>query len=219
MTYNLSNKLDNLWNRIAHFFEYGDLTPLAVLVSVAHYGPVLVAHGEHAVIAYIIGTLVDMLHFRTVRRVVFSFNYKEAAIAVLTTAMALGYHMRFYSYDLLLAVPIPLGIAILAYHAAIPTKTHESRLKDSETRVKELETKLQETESMVKSLEVENKTLKVELKTFEHFNQVVRDIGHMMSYGGVTQKQIAQRHGLSEAKVSRLAGYLNGGLKVEKLCR
>lgn len=35
------NKLTSLWNRAAVFFEDGDLTPVAVVISVAHYGPVL----------------------------------------------------------------------------------------------------------------------------------------------------------------------------------
>ena len=111
------------WHNIATFFESGDLTPFAVLISIAHYGPVLAAHGENSYIAYLIGTMIDMIHFRTVRRAVMPHDTKTAAainwgVALLTTLMAAMYHWRFYNGDLLLALPIPLGVAILAYHAA-----------------------------------------------------------------------------------------------------
>ena len=112
----------NLWHRLAMFFEHGDLTPVAVLISVAHYGPVLVAHGESVIVAWGVGALIDLLHFRTVRKL---FQVKgswsiagHAGIALATTLMAAMYHLRFYAGDWLLAIPIPVGIAILAQHAA-----------------------------------------------------------------------------------------------------
>jgi len=117
---------NNLWHKLSNFFENGDLTPFAVAISIAHYGPVLAAHGENVLIAWLVGTVVDLIHFRTVRRL-FQVRGRNritghAMIAVLTTLMALGYHLRFYGNDLLLAAPIPLGIAILAQHAAAKGK-------------------------------------------------------------------------------------------------
>lgn len=115
-------KLSNIWDRTATFFESGDLTPLAVAISVAHYGPVLVLHGEHWLIAFLVGALIDLLHYRTVRRLFQVTGRNQvighALIATVTTAMAMGYHLRFYGGDWLLAAPIPVGIAILAQHAA-----------------------------------------------------------------------------------------------------
>lgn len=110
------------WHKISTAFEYGDLTPLAVAISVAHYGPVLASHGDNVAVAWAVGTLIDLLHFRTVRRL-FQVTGRNrvvghALVAVVTTAMALGYHLRFYDGDWLLAIPIPIGIAILAQHAA-----------------------------------------------------------------------------------------------------
>lgn len=112
----------NLWHKLSTFFEHGDLTPFAVIISIAHYGPVLASHGENVLVAWLVGTTIDLIHFRTVRRLFQVRGRKRvvghAFVAVLTTLMALGYHLRFYGNDLLLAAPIPLGIAILAQHAA-----------------------------------------------------------------------------------------------------
>ena len=107
----------SMWGRVSHWFENGDLTPLAVLISVGHYGPVLQAHGENALIAWAIGALMDLLHFRAVRWAFHKPGWMAGLVAVATTIMAAGYHLRFYNNDLLLALPIPLGIAILAWQA------------------------------------------------------------------------------------------------------
>lgn len=110
------------WHKISTAFEYGDLTPLAVVISVGHYGPVLAAKGDNVVVAWMVGALIDLLHYRTVRRLFQVTGRNQvighALVAVVTTAMALGYHLRFYEGDWLLAIPIPVGIAILAQHAA-----------------------------------------------------------------------------------------------------
>src|SRR5688500_11949807 len=114
--------IGKLWHRIATFFEQGDLTPFAVVISIAHYGPVLQAHGENWLVAWLVGATIDLLHFRSVRRLFqVSGRYAiigHALIAIVTTLMAVGYHLRFYGGDWLLALPIPIGIAILAQHAA-----------------------------------------------------------------------------------------------------
>lgn len=128
----------NLWHKLSNFFENGDLTPFAVAISIAHYGPVLAAHGENTFVAWLVGTVIDLIHFRTVRRL-FQVRGRNritghAMIAVITTLMALGYHLRFYGNDLLLAAPIPLGIAILAQHAA--AKSEHDRAKKWQNRVK-----------------------------------------------------------------------------------
>lgn len=119
----MKQKLKKLsWHKISTAFEYGDLTPLAVVISVGHYGPVLAEKGDNVVVAWMVGALIDLLHYRTVRRL-FQVNGRKrvighALIAIATTLMAMGYHIRFYEGDWLLAAPIPFGIAILAQHAA-----------------------------------------------------------------------------------------------------
>lgn len=108
----------NHWNRLSNFFEHGDLTPFAVVISIAHYVPVLQAHGENLIVAALVGTLIDLLHFRTIRKAVNDLSKLDGFIAAVTTFMATAYHWRYYAGDWLLALPIPIGIAILAYHAA-----------------------------------------------------------------------------------------------------
>lgn len=114
--------------RLTDWFENGDLTPLAVVISVAHYGPVLHAHGEHWLVAWAVGALIDLLHFRSIRHFTRRLGWISGAVAVMTTVMASMYHLRFYSGDWLLALPIPVGIGILAWHAA--ERDGADRLRD-----------------------------------------------------------------------------------------
>ena len=106
------------WQRLSNFFESGDLVPFAVIVSIFHYGPVLASAGDNVVVAWIVGAMVDLIHFRSVRRFFDAPSWVAGIIGIATSSMALMYHMRFYGNDWLLAAPIPLGIAILAQHAA-----------------------------------------------------------------------------------------------------
>lgn len=236
--------MKNYWHRLATFFEDGDLTPFAVLVSVAHYGPVLVAHGENVIVAWAVGALIDLLHYRTVRRL---FQVKEhramigyALIALLTTFMAAGYHLRFYAGDWLLALPIPLGIAVLAQHAASKpvdgrlalVKLFRNRVKavvriarryqaqmvqiemERDTAGERLESALQELESERKRRESAEAALaesEAIRKTFAKLGTYGRDIVMLVGGNGISQKEIATRHGVSEAEVSRLKVKLNGG--------
>ncbi len=113
------NEVGKMWRRLARFFEKGDLIPFFVIISIAHYIPVLASHDE-IYIAALVGMAVDMLHFRAVRawfngRILSWGGFFNGVIGVLTTVMASLYHMRFYGNDWLLALPIPVGIAILAY--------------------------------------------------------------------------------------------------------
>ncbi len=259
------------WKDIAHFFEKGDLTPLAVVISVAHYGPVLMRHNDSMLVAWLVGAMIDFIHFRTVRRL-FQVRGRKAIIghalvALLTTVMALGYHLRFYENDLLLALPIPIGIGILAQHAAAKVhdetlakwrkrmkfvlgvaKKLQSSLLEKETRVSVLESavlslqaddrnlkgaeaklqeqarqlkeatgKLQEMESRLKEMKDRANKMQGELQEWKergravtHLNPVVIDIGLMLAGDPITQKQIADRHNLTETEVSRLKARLNG---------
>ena len=121
------------WKRIAGFFESGDLVPFAVLVSAYHFVNALMVFGEWQPIAVAQGLLIDMLHFRTVRRAVQSKGAAAKWIALLTTAMSLAFHYLFFTAGidaagevvidwnwlaLLLAAPLPLSIPILAWQQA-----------------------------------------------------------------------------------------------------
>lgn len=227
------------WERITHFFEYGDLTPLAVIVSVAHYGPVLVAHGEHWAVAWTVGIITDMIHFRTIRQAIKQQGW-WLPLALLTTLMATMYHYRFYGGDWLLALPIPVGIAILAYHAASTDETalqdHETALQLAETRLQETETALhtsetalqgtrnelqdaqqqvRDKETALQNAEKELQALRKQLQDAPPIPKAVgaygRDLLQFLA-GDMSGADVARRHGVSEATVSRDKAKLNGGV-------
>jgi uncharacterized membrane protein len=144
--------------RIVDWFEHGDLVPLAVIISVAHYGPVLAAHGENLYVAWAVGVLIDLLHFRSVRYAFSSRTWLAGMVAAATTVMAMGYHLRFYGGDWLLALPIPIGIAILAWHASEKERggingqlaVVHGQLAERDSRLEEAGRQLQEAESQLK---------------------------------------------------------------------
>ncbi len=160
--------IKTLWMSVAEFFEQGDLVPFAIIISVYHYYKALDAAGD-GWIAIPVAIIVDLIHFRTVRHAVRVRNFWSFAIAGLTTAMAIYYHYGFYSIAiddnldaLLHALPIPIGIAVLAWLnetagvsdeiASLMERVKEGAvaLQESESRVKEGAIALQESESRVK---------------------------------------------------------------------
>lgn len=107
------------WSYLVHWFEYGDLVPLLVLISAVHYAAVLAGKDSWPV-AIAIGLLVDLGHFRTVRAAVrYSGDDRWQGatrwlIAAGMTALSLNYHQRYYA-DWWLSAPLPLLIAALAW--------------------------------------------------------------------------------------------------------
>ncbi len=182
------------WKDLAHFFEHGDLTPIAVIISVAHYGPVLNDKSDHIIVAFLVGALIDLIHFRTVRRL-FQVSGRNriighGVIAVMTTIIAAGYHLRFYENDLLLALPIPIGIGILAQHAAanvhditVDRWRNRAKLlltvgKKLRAAVMELTTRVSVLQSHVTRLqgfEVENKELQERAAALVATNKTLQD--------------------------------------------
>lgn len=226
-----------MFRKALDWFEEGDLVPLAVVISVAHYGPVLAAHGENLYVAWVVGVLIDLLHFRSVRYAFASRHWLAGLVAVATTLMATGYHLRFYGGDWLLALPIPLGIAILAWHASEKQRgalqgvqaaleaqlaemrqalaVRESELAARESELQEADKKL--TESRQKAKEADRKLTAAETalrqaeSRWQKLGPVGRDMVELVAGGGITQAEIARRHGLSESAVSRMKSALNGG--------
>lgn len=117
--------MNNLWQRIASFFEDGDLVPFAVVVSSVHFIQALVTYGgEHWLVAVCVGVFVDMLHYRTIRHAVRGRTRGAVALAAMTTLMSYAFHLLFYidggqlqPVYWLLAAPLPLGIFILAWQS------------------------------------------------------------------------------------------------------
>jgi hypothetical protein len=204
--------MKTFWHRLAQFFEDGDLTPFAVLISIVHYGDVLAAHGEHAIVAYAIGTLVDLIHFRTIRRAFMPHNNRQETIvnwlvAAITTFMASMYHWRFYEGDYLLALPIPVGIAILAYHAAD---------KQSRTLAENETSGLQAT---VATLQADNNDLRDRIKEQQAFMRLWRKLGKdgriivQAIAGEITKEQATEQTGWDVRTVGTYIDRMNGAGK------
>lgn len=225
--------LQKVWD----WFEDGDLVPLAVIISVAHYGPVLVAHGEHWAVAWAVGMMIDLLHFRSVRYAFSSRLPVAGLVAAATSVMAVGYHLRFYDGDWLLALPIPIGIAILAWHSSEKERGIEhsklavveaeltavrTLLQEAERQVQELASQLQETAKQLKEAarqaqEADSLRQEAErrLKDYEmqwsRLNPLAQDIVSLVMTKRGSQTEIARKHEVSESKVSRIKAELNGG--------
>lgn len=223
--------------KIFDWFEEGDLVPLAVVISVAHYGPVLVAHGEYWAVAWVVGALIDLLHFRSVRYAFSSRLWLAGLMAAATTVMATGYHLRFYGGDWLLALPIPVGIAILAWHTSekergvIGSQVEAVRkelalarhhLQDRETELQDAWEKLKEASKLLKAAEsraqeAESKAQAAERRLQEQqvewnrLNPLAQDVVRLVMTKRGSQSEIARKHGASESAVSRMKASLNGG--------
>lgn len=221
----------NLWQRTADFFESGDLVPFAVVVSSVHFVQALVVYGgENWLVAVLVGVFVDMLHYRTIRYAVRGRTRAAVTLALVTTAMSYAFHLLFYIDGevfrwvyLLLAAPLPLGIFILAWQqeqarAADDTATRlqaaESATQDLEIALKEAETRLKQSETQRKDLERQRKDLERQLQAaaapLQGVNPIAQDVIRLLAGHEITQADIARRHGVSEAKVSRVKASLNG---------
>lgn len=111
--------MKRLWSFALDWFEHGDLVPLLIVVSAAHYSAVL-AGKDNIVVAVLIGVLVDLGHYRWVRAAARYDGNKipqyviRWGFTILLTGLSLLYHQRYYQ-DWLLSIPIPLLIASLAW--------------------------------------------------------------------------------------------------------
>lgn len=208
---------------LTQWFEEGDLTPLAVIISVAHYGPVLVAHGEHWFVAWAVGALIDLLHFRSIRHFTRNLSVMSGIVALATTLMASMYHLRFYENDWLLALPIPVGIAVLAWHAAEKARQDDTSQaqavrKELELVATQLEAARQQVEDARKAQHAaERRASAAEAARalaagMRNLNPLARDVVHLVAgVVDVPQAELAARHKVSESTISRLKAHLNGG--------
>ncbi len=213
-------KTKNLWQRLAGFFESGDLVPFAVITSIWHFVQTLIAYNEVWFVAIAQGVFVDMLHFRTVRMAVRNKSRTAALIAILTTVMSYAFHILFYAHDglllvdFLLAAPLPLGIPILAWQQEVKNepavKRLESSLNDSEALAARLESKVKHLESKAKELE---RAKKLHDKMISKMNPVAADVALMLATGELTGRQIAYKHGVSVGMVSGVKSKMNGAAK------
>jgi len=105
---------------LVRWFEDGDLVPLLVIVSAAHYIAILSAVDPWFV-ALPLGVLVDLGHYRAVNIAArySRSDWRQYAVrwfvAAGLTVISGAYHLRYYGGDWALALPIPALIVALAY--------------------------------------------------------------------------------------------------------
>lgn len=173
------------WQRIADFFENGDLVPFAVVVSSVHFVTALVVYGgESWPVAVLVGVFVDMLHYRTIRYAVRGRTRTAVALAALTTAMSYVFHLLFYidggAFEpvyLLLAAPLPFGIFILAWQqeqarneTAQVDASAAQALADDHKRLQEDNKRLQAANKELQAVSKAWQTLNDEAQALARFN-------------------------------------------------
>lgn len=206
----------SLWQRIANFFESGDLVPFAVVVSSFHFVTALVVYGGEAwPVAVLVGVFVDMLHYRTIRYAVRGQRTRAAvALAVLTTAMSYVFHLLFYVDGgevrwvyLLLAAPLPLGIFILAWQQeqarADATQAEDKaaqQIADDYNRLQEAYKKLQADYKAQQATLKAWQTLNDEAQALARFNAKQMKVEEVATIIGVKDARTVQ------ARAARLNG-------------
>lgn len=105
-----------LWRKVLNWIETGDLILPVVAVSAAHYAVVL-AGKDLWFIAFVIGVLVDLGHYRIIKAAIRYGGWFYVA-ALVMTALAFGFHLAFYGggdwRDLMAAAAMPICIMFLA---------------------------------------------------------------------------------------------------------
>jgi hypothetical protein len=128
-------------------------------------------------------------------------------VAAITTFMASMYHWRFYEGDYLLALPIPVGIAILSYHAAD---------KQSRTLAENETSGLQTT---IATLQADNNDLRDRIKEQQAFMKLWRKLGKdgriivQAIAGEITKEQATEQTGWDVRTVGTYIDRMNGGGK------
>ena len=172
----------SILNKIARFFEEGDLVPFAVLISVYHFAMALINWGENLFVAVAQGLLVDMLHFRTVRQAVRTKTVASRLVAVVTTFLSFGVHLLFYSYHdgiwnitptaVFLASMLPLSIPVLAWlneadHESAIVKKLKEALNTAKGELNTVKDLLKVSEGKLNVIEGSMKTVEDKLKRTE----------------------------------------------------
>lgn len=117
---------------LVRWFEDGDLVPLLVIVSAAHYIAILSAVDPWFV-ALPLGVLVDLGHYRAVNIAArySRSDWRQYAVrwfvAAGLTVISGAYHLRYYGGDWALALPIPALIVALAYFRRMDARPAQLR--------------------------------------------------------------------------------------------
>lgn len=104
-----------IWSWIVWVFEKADIIPPIIAVSVWHYAGAL-AHKDPIPVAIILGGLIDIGHYRSVKAYFKKNTIGRFALMAVFTALTGWYHYLWYQ-NILLAAGMPvliIGLAILS---------------------------------------------------------------------------------------------------------
>lgn len=214
--------ITSIWHFVGVLVGSGEFYLVAVaqgvLVDMLHYRTVIFAVRRRDRVAWLIALLTTGISF--------GFHY-------LFYDSAAGWERLLY------AAPLPLGIPILAWQAEqtlVPAvvvrwrkrarlivrlakgwrkraQAAEKLLQDAESRAQAAESRAQAAESKWKEADRAVKVWKGQAEQAEKRVQALGPLGQDMVRviaGDVTGREVAEKHGLSEAKISRLRSDLNG---------
>ena len=101
--------MQKIINRFVDWFENGELTPFVILISIPHYAMVL-ARFDWWPVAAVLGFLLDMGHYRTIRAYL---RGKGAFWMIVLSLFSYGFHFAFYFEG-------GAGLASLFFGGAVP---------------------------------------------------------------------------------------------------
>lgn len=114
----------NLFRRFVNWMENGDLIPIVIAVSVPHYAHVL-AQFDFWPVAAVIGFLVDVGHYRTIKLYLRDQGW---VWMVVLTLFSSGFHISFYALGGAGLAAMLLGLAPTAVIFALAYITKKERI-------------------------------------------------------------------------------------------
>jgi hypothetical protein len=131
----LKNIIRNVWGAIVWLFEKSDIIPPLIIVSAWHYSGAL-AGKDPALVAVILGVLIDLGHYRAVKSYLRALNGWRFAVMAIFTVMTGYYHYLWYQ-DYILAAGVPtliIGLALLSKWDRWETQAAEFTVKVTKPR-------------------------------------------------------------------------------------
>jgi hypothetical protein len=105
--------LRKLWGFVVWLVEEADIVPFLVIVSAWHYaGALAKGNKDNAIVAVVLGVLIDLGHYRSVRTYFKHIDWKRFVVMAVLTCITGYYHWLWYS-DVILAATMPAIIICL----------------------------------------------------------------------------------------------------------
>lgn len=102
-----------LWGFVVWLVEKADIIPPLVFVSAWHYAGAL-AKLDPPAVAVILGVLIDLGHYRSVKAVMARPEERRRLVVMTTLTVMTGYYHWLWYRDIILAVTVPVLIICLS---------------------------------------------------------------------------------------------------------